>query len=59
MPPVTPPPTVVALHAAPSIFADIDFAPLVVVLVGPVELLPPHAVEVNSAIASHEKRRRI
>src|ERR1051326_3506405 len=52
MPLVTLPPTDVAVHAVPSTVADIDRGGLVLVLVGPVEVLPPHAAEtINAEIA--------
>jgi len=62
MPFVTPAPTVVATHDAPSIFADIERALLLLLLVGPVvvlSLLLPHAVETNRADTAKNKRRCI
>src|SRR5689334_591486 len=63
MPFVTPAPTVVATHDAPSIFADIERALLLLLLlVGPVvvlSLLLPHAVETSRTDIAKNRRRCI
>lgn len=60
-PPAVDTPTAVAVHDAPSIVADIERAP--VVLVGPVvvllSLMLPHAAETNSTDTANNRRRFI